>query len=188
MARLVEDMIQESMSRGDFENLSGKGKPLKPEGSSNNPYIDFTTHKMNQILIDNGFAPEWILLEKEIRQEITEIRQKLRIERHKYGEELGSFEELNWHKLTSALQPQFDILNQKINKYNLVVPIMTRQIIGLQMERESRNALKNYSKELHEAWRARKPETENQSLDPAQKHATHSDNQSFIGMMFSMFK
>lgn len=45
--RLVEDLIQESMSKGEFENLSGKGKPLKDQ--NNNPYVDFTTHKLNEV-------------------------------------------------------------------------------------------------------------------------------------------
>lgn len=45
--RLVEDLIQESMSKGEFENLSGKGKPLKDQNS--NPYVDFTTHKLNEV-------------------------------------------------------------------------------------------------------------------------------------------
>lgn len=45
--RLVEDLIQESMSKGEFENLSGKGKPLKDQ--NRNPYVDFTTHKLNEV-------------------------------------------------------------------------------------------------------------------------------------------
>ena len=49
MERLVEDLISESMAKGDFDNLSGAGKPL-PERVIYNPYEDFTTHKMNQIL------------------------------------------------------------------------------------------------------------------------------------------
>lgn len=47
--RLVEDLIQESMSKGEFENLSGKGKPLKDQ--NRNPYVDFTTHKLNEVRI-----------------------------------------------------------------------------------------------------------------------------------------
>ncbi|VVD05897.1 unnamed protein product [Leptidea sinapis] len=46
LERLVEDLIQESMSKGEFENLSGKGKPLKDQNT--NPYVDFTTHKLNE--------------------------------------------------------------------------------------------------------------------------------------------
>lgn len=47
--RLVEDLIQESMSKGEFENLSGKGKPLKDQ--NRNPYVDFATHKLNEVSI-----------------------------------------------------------------------------------------------------------------------------------------
>lgn len=46
--RLVEDLIQESMAKGEFSNLPGYGKPLKMEDSLN-PYVDFTTHKLNQV-------------------------------------------------------------------------------------------------------------------------------------------
>jgi len=48
MDRLVEDLIQESMSRGEFDNLAGSGKPLRHQAS--NPYVDFITHKMNQVM------------------------------------------------------------------------------------------------------------------------------------------
>jgi DnaJ family protein C protein 28 len=48
MDRLVEDLIQESMSRGEFDNLAGTGKPLKHQ--TYNPYVDFVTHKMNQVI------------------------------------------------------------------------------------------------------------------------------------------
>lgn len=58
-------MIRESMQKGDFDNLSGSGKPL--DKSDYNPYIDPTTHNINKILVNNGFKPEWIMLSKEIR-------------------------------------------------------------------------------------------------------------------------
>lgn len=47
--RVVEDLIQESMSKGEFENLTGKGKPLKDQ--NRNPYVDFTTHKLNEVML-----------------------------------------------------------------------------------------------------------------------------------------
>ena len=49
--RLVEDLIQESMSRGDFNNIRPSGKQLHER---NPHYMDFTTYKINEILIDNG--------------------------------------------------------------------------------------------------------------------------------------
>ncbi len=85
--RMVEDMISESMANGEFENLPGKGKPLpdrtrlgvyyyiiigkksKFESKcllpfSYNPFTDFTSHKINEILVEGGFAPEWVMLKK----------------------------------------------------------------------------------------------------------------------------
>merc|ERR1712241_540151 len=76
MDRLVEDLIQESMSKGDFDNLSGSGKPL-PQRVIYNPYEDFTTYKVNQILVDGGFAPDWIMLKKDILDQQHEIKKML---------------------------------------------------------------------------------------------------------------
>ena len=50
MERLVEDLIQEGMANGAFDNLAGAGKPLPERPANFNPYIDSTTHKMNQVV------------------------------------------------------------------------------------------------------------------------------------------
>ena len=55
MERVVEDLIQESMARGDFENLTLAGKPLQLE--SYNPYVDVVTHKLNQVLFLFKYNP-----------------------------------------------------------------------------------------------------------------------------------
>lgn len=48
MDRLVEDLIQEAMNKGEFSDLPGMGKPLN-NTSPRNPYVDFVTHKLNQV-------------------------------------------------------------------------------------------------------------------------------------------
>jgi len=48
MDRLVEDLIQEAISKGEFNDLPGMGKPLNAT-SIRNPYVDFVTHKLNQV-------------------------------------------------------------------------------------------------------------------------------------------
>ena len=63
--RVVEDLIQDAMVKGEFHNLPGSGKPLS--FSSHNPMLDVTTHNLNKILINNGYTPEWILMRKEIK-------------------------------------------------------------------------------------------------------------------------
>lgn len=49
MDRLVEDLIQEAMSKGEFNDLPGTGKPLKDDVSMQNPHIDFITFKLNEV-------------------------------------------------------------------------------------------------------------------------------------------
>lgn len=39
-----------------------------------------------QVLINNGYAPEWVMLEKEIRQDRTRIREALLRERKRIGQ------------------------------------------------------------------------------------------------------
>ena len=53
------------MQKGEFDNLPGKGRPL--EHVNYNPLLDITTQNINRILVDNGYAPEWVMLQAEIR-------------------------------------------------------------------------------------------------------------------------
>ncbi|EEB17127.1 J domain-containing protein C21orf55, putative [Pediculus humanus corporis] len=143
MERLVEDLIQESMAKGHFDNLKGQGKPLSST-SSYNPYVDFVTHKLNEILIENGFAPEWINLNKEITDEINSIKNTLIKERKNLGPyPLNYKEEFKWKEIINNLQTWVKNLNQKINKFNLVVPILTKQKLYFNLEKESDDILKN---------------------------------------------
>ena len=50
--RLVEDLIQEAMSKGEFKNLAGSGKPLKPEQDT---YVG-RCYTLRQDLVDRGVA------------------------------------------------------------------------------------------------------------------------------------
>ncbi|KAL2716547.1 dnaJ subfamily C member 28 [Vespula squamosa] len=134
MDRLVEDLIQEAMNKGEFSDLPGIGKPLKNINRPN-PYVDFTTHKLNQVLIENGFTPEWIQLSKEIREETTEL-QKLLIEaRNELGLiPLNLEEKRSWTNTIENLKPFTKKLNNKIDKYNLLVPILQKQMLHVNLE------------------------------------------------------
>ena len=68
------------MQKGEFEAIKGKGKPLK--AATENPYTDFMTRKMNEILINNGYQPEWVELGKEIRDQSLEAKnRRVKVER-----------------------------------------------------------------------------------------------------------
>lgn len=60
---LVGAMIAKAMERGEFDNLEGAGKPLNLE---ENPFEPVELHMVHKILKDNGYAPYWIELGKEI--------------------------------------------------------------------------------------------------------------------------
>ncbi|KAJ8879744.1 hypothetical protein PR048_020352 [Dryococelus australis] len=141
MDRLVEDLIQESMARGEFDNLPGKGKPLPYKNT--NPYVDFVTHKMNEVLIENGFTPEWITLQKEIRVELELLRDSLGAKRARLGETpLTSSDVDEWQKILSSHEQMVKKLNSKINTYNLVVPLLTKQMSLVRLDREADIILK----------------------------------------------
>ena len=153
MERLVEDLISESMAKGDFDNLSGAGKPL-PERVIYNPYEDFTTHKMNQILVDGGFAPEWIMLKKDIDKMIEMLDEDIVkhcfrfLKNYKFLKIPDKSDaercKKKWCDMCEKeFMSEVERINGYIDKYNLVVPMLQSQKfhIGLskRMERSWNN-------------------------------------------------
>ncbi|XP_051006220.1 dnaJ homolog subfamily C member 28 [Acomys russatus] len=140
--RLVEDLIQESMAKGDFDNLSGKGKPLtKFSGCS---YIDPMTHNLNRILIDNGYQPEWILMQKEIKDTIEQLREALLVCRKRLGNPLTPGEQTQWSQTCEKFQENIQKLNKRISDFNLIVPILTRQKVHFDAQKEIIRVQKMY--------------------------------------------
>lgn len=180
-------MIQDAMARGDFDNLSGKGKPLNSRDAYN-PYIDFTTHKLNQVLIDNGFAPEWIMLEKEIKEEVVRIRTQLREIRHIFGEVLTSQEQEEWSNCVQCLNSDCDKLNKSILKFNLTVPSLHKQVMGFQLEKEAQKALKNFDSNLHKVCLAKEMDRKIQTEHERKSASKSTSVDTLMGSILSMFK
>ncbi|KAM5333153.1 dnaJ homolog subfamily C member 28 [Glossophaga mutica] len=132
--RLVEDLIQESMAKGDFDNLSGKGKPLKKFSGCS--YIDPMTHNLNRILIDNGYQPEWILMQKEIKDTIDQLREAILASRKKLGSPMTATERERWNQVCEQFEENIRKLNKRINDFNLIVPLLTRQKVHYDAQKE----------------------------------------------------
>lgn len=151
LERLVEDYIQEAMSKGDFDNLKGSGKPL-PSSQNQNPYLDFTTHKLNKILLDNGFTPEWITLQREIREDLNKLKTQLREKRSVFSAQLGinddSPETKQWLLILQEFKPEVDRINKNIDKYNLIVPIFDHQFFRVDLKKLGAEILKDSSIKL----------------------------------------
>ncbi|XP_053912609.1 dnaJ homolog subfamily C member 28 [Cuculus canorus] len=140
--RLVEDLIQESMAKGDFDNLSGKGKPLQK--FSDCPHIDPMTHNLNRILIDNGYQPEWILMQKEIRETIERLRKNLVQARSNLGGQMTPYRQKQWNRACEEFIEDIRKLNKRIDSFNLVVPLLSRQMVHFSADKEIVRAQKSY--------------------------------------------
>ncbi|KAF7709447.1 dnaJ homolog subfamily C member 28 [Silurus meridionalis] len=138
--RLVEDLIQESMARGDFRNLSGAGKPLSK--FEHNPYADPMTYNLNRILIDNGYQPEWIVAKKEIRDTVEKMRKKLQEVRARLGCPMKHSERIQWKEHCANFSEELAKLNKKVDDFNLIVPLMSWQMVHFNINREIEKVLK----------------------------------------------
>ncbi|XP_067649826.1 dnaJ homolog subfamily C member 28-like [Haliotis asinina] len=145
--RLVEDMITDSMKNGDFDNLALKGKPLVYE--NRNPLLDIDTHNLNKILINNGYAPEWITLQGEIRKDITEARKKLAVLRSKMGcPPFDAEDAKKWKLQTSKHRGSVTDVNFKVDKFNMIVPFLDKQLVRYDADRDIRRIYDNWQKYL----------------------------------------
>ncbi|XP_050228164.1 uncharacterized protein LOC126677535 [Mercurialis annua] len=125
---VVERRIWQSMEEGHFENLPGKGKPLN---LNTNPHADPADDTLYRILSKNGCAPEWVELNKEIRNQTSEWRVALK----KEWTTKCNGDHSKWTKSSEALMMQLKDINDKVFRYNLIVPF-GRQMIGLKWEKE----------------------------------------------------
>ncbi|NXO05004.1 DJC28 protein, partial [Rhinopomastus cyanomelas] len=173
--RLVEDLIQESMAKGDFDNLSGKGKPLQK--FSDCPHVDPMTHNLNRILIDNGYQPEWILMQKEIRETIERLRKSLVASRNKLGEPMTPYRQKQWNHICEQFVEDIRKLNKRIDNFNLVVPLLSRQMVHFNTDKEIARAQKNY-----------KALMENREASNSDTKENEEENVKRFGWKSSLFK
>lgn len=156
--RLVEDLIQESMARGDFRNLSGAGKPLTK--FEHNPYADPMTHNLNRILIDNGYQPPWVVTQRDIRETTARIRNRLLEGRARLGDPMTPKEHCQWEQLCASVQEELVKLNKVVDDYNLVVPMLNMQMVHFSLSREIDRAEKGVRQHRLDQQREREKERE----------------------------
>ncbi|CAK9178856.1 unnamed protein product [Ilex paraguariensis] len=125
---VVEQRIWHSMEEGQFENLPGKGKPLN---LTTNPHADPADDTLYRILSRNGCSPEWVELNKEIRNRIAEWRLALK----KAWARKDDRGDSKWIECSETLKLQLRDINNKVFRYNLIVPF-GRQMFGLKWEKE----------------------------------------------------
>ncbi|CAN4118154.1 unnamed protein product [Withania somnifera] len=105
---VVEQRIWHSMEEGQFENLTGKGKPLD---LSTNPHADPAEDTLYRILSKNNCAPEWVEMNKEIRNKVAEWRSALK----KAWTRRGCVDDSKWMEASESLKLQIRDINNKVS-------------------------------------------------------------------------
>ncbi|MEN6326833.1 MAG: DnaJ family domain-containing protein [Syntrophomonas sp.] len=127
---LVGAIINQAMERGEFKNLEGTGQPLNLE---ENPFAPAELHMVHKILKDNGYAPYWIELGKEIdslwkkfSKEVDNFRRYTQIV---FSEKRSSLAIQRYEQKKNDFYLQsrehLEEISKKILDYNLHCPVST---------------------------------------------------------------
>ena len=136
MDRLVNDLILESMSRGEFNNLPGVGKPLPQLQEPENPVLDRTTERLNQILVNTGFAPQWVTLNKDINTAVEQFKKRIYAIWNRVGPlPMNLHNTRQWEDFLSECEVELAQINKMVDKFNLIVPILDQQKTHYQLQK-----------------------------------------------------
>lgn len=148
---LVGEMIAKAVERGEFDNLEGTGKPLNLE---DNTYELSELHMAYKILKDNGFAPYWIELGKEIDalrdkfyKEIDYFKRYARIffDEKRSGGAIRRFE-LKKNDFYTQSREHLAEISKKIFDYNLYCPVSTLGRFNFDVDDEMEQIVKDIEK------------------------------------------
>jgi len=122
----ADEIIRRAMQDGAFDNLPGKGQPLKLDENPHEPEGWRTAYRM---LRSNGYSLPWLELRKEIEEAVDRARSDARSARESGPEDF-------WNQQKAVFQQRIEALNQRIFQYNLQAPspVFHRQPLDLSRE------------------------------------------------------
>ena len=136
MDRLINDLILESMSRGEFNNLPGVGRPLPQLQEPENPVLDRTTERLNKILVNTGFAPQWVTLNKDINTEVKHFKRRICVKWNRVGPfPMSLHNTRQWETFLSECEIELAQINKMVDKFNLIVPVLDQQKTHYQLKK-----------------------------------------------------
>jgi DnaJ family protein C protein 28 len=119
----IDQQIEEAQRSGKFDNLPGKGKPLK---LNDNPFQDPAQDAAYTLLKDNDFTLPWIAEGKEIDEALAQARTALArswaLYQHDRGNTHATWAKSEWARAERAFREQIAALNKKILNYNVAIP------------------------------------------------------------------
>ncbi len=135
--RIVDEKINRAMESGEFDNLPGKGKPLKLD---DNPHESEALRAAHHLLKNNDFTLPWIETWNEIEAERHRLHRELRAARDRF---VPAGRKGAWELAQADFTGQVHALNRRILGYNLSVPSDVFQKPLYHPEAELRAALQD---------------------------------------------
>ena len=136
----MDEIIEEAMRAGAFDDLAGHGKPLK---MSKNPFAP-EEELAYQLLKDNHYTLPWIAERNEVHASIERFRAEIGPAWLRYqgeyrvaqGESVRMSLAQGWREQLSGWQTQIDELNKLIALANLKQPANHLEILKLDLKSE----------------------------------------------------
>lgn len=137
---VMNDVIEEAIRSGAFDNLPGRGKPLK---LVNNPYAP-GTELAYQLLKDNEYTLPWISQRRLVLEEIDALRAEVSRSWHLYDSEYRASRSktvrmalrTRWTTLLERWRARIIELNRLIDDVNLKLPSNHLEIVKLSFNSE----------------------------------------------------
>jgi DnaJ family protein C protein 28 len=128
----VDQQIREAQERGEFDNLPGTGKPID---LTPNPYAQ-ERELAFKVLKDAGYAPEWIELDKAIRNKLQSARavlsrqwqwrearlSELSGQSDSWSEAERRRVQAGWQDAVATFERELQTINREITDLNLKAP------------------------------------------------------------------
>lgn len=139
-SEVMDELIEEAMRDGAFDDLPGRGKPLK---LSKNPFAP-EEELAYQLLKDNNYTLPWIAERNEVHALIERFRDEVGPAWHRYqseyrlaqGESVRMSLSLGWREQLDRWQEQINELNRLIAQANLKQPANQLEILKLDLKGE----------------------------------------------------
>jgi DnaJ family protein C protein 28 len=135
----VEEQLLKAIEEGKFDDLPGKGKPLRLDEA--NPHADSDWELAYHIIKESGFTLPWIEDMHEIEKDLEAARGELKrawkwLVIYLSADVPEDKASVEWKRAQADFKDKLEILNKRIRNYNLEVPNMRFQRPVLSYEKE----------------------------------------------------
>ena len=133
---LISERIENAMKDGAFDNLPGKGKPLVWDDNPNEP-VDL--RMANKLLKNNDLTPSWIADRKAILADVDVLRADI-MRTWQRTRQVWPDTEREWNRAIAEWEERIVALNRRILDINLILPVVSMELLRLRMDDELRRA------------------------------------------------